>query len=209
MLAALPFTAFCEATATDEPTPGGGAVAAAVGALGSAVGAMAVRYAAGRGEDEAVEAKVAAEIEALDELRRRLLALIEDDAEAYGGVRAAYALPRDDADAKAARRQAIQDALAEAAEPPLRIARACLEGLRLLDAHRAHANPHLLSDVGVAAYALGAAQRAAWLNVLVNLKALKRAELVDALSAEGRELLDGGAQLERRVSDFVLASLGS
>ncbi|GJM20818.1 MAG: sugar ABC transporter substrate-binding protein [Planctomycetota bacterium] len=209
MLAALPLTAFSEATATAEPTPGGGAVAAAVGALGSAVGAMAARYAEGRDSAAGQEAELSREIAALDELRRRLLGLIEDDAEAYGAVNVAYAMPKSDAEEKAARRQAIQDALAGAAEPPLRICRACLEALRLLDGHLPRANPQLLSDVGVAAYTLAAAQRSAWLNVLVNLKSLKRAELVSALSDEGRELLQAGAQLERSLSRFVLSSLGA
>lgn len=209
MFAAQPFTTFCEATAAAEPTPGGGAVAAALGALGSAVGAMAARYSEDAEAEPATAANVKAQIEALDEVRRRLIRLLDDDIEAYAGVRAAYALPRAEPEQKATRKAVIQDALAGAAEPPLRICRAALEGLAALDALIGDANPHLLSDIGVAAHALGAAQQSAWLNVLVNLRLMKRAELVEGLRAEGEPLLQRGAALHARLAARVRSTLES
>src|ERR1700744_2587835 len=80
-------TAFLDQLAARVPAPGGGATAALHAAQAAALLAMVARYSKGA-EMEHITARA-------DELRRDALALADADAEAFGAVAAAYALPRD------------------------------------------------------------------------------------------------------------------
>ena len=141
--------AFAEATAQRTSTPGGGAVAAYLGALGAALGAMASRFTVGRDDFADREPALKAAIEELDRLRHELVGLVDADAEAFGAVTAAYGLPRGSDDEKAARREAIQAALVGAMEVPLRTCRTAIAALDVLDELRSGVTKHLASDVAV------------------------------------------------------------
>jgi len=194
---------FTSAAAAKQPTPGGGAIAAALLALGASMGEMAARYSEGRDGAEAVPDEIAA----LATLRARGLALVDADAEVFAGVGAAYAMPRDDDEQKALRKAAIKAALGTALGPPREACALALEGLDLLQSLETHANPNLISDVGVAAYALGAAARSAWLNVLVNIRGIDKGAPRDAALAEGATLLADVARLEQEVGEKIVARI--
>lgn len=198
---------FAESTSAKASTPGGGSSAAYMGVLGAALGAMAARYSEGRKGSEEYDDQLAQEIGALDRMRGELLELVDADSDAYAGVTAAYKRPRSTDAEKAERRAAIQEALRDAMEVPLRTCRAAVAGLEVVDALEAHVNPNLASDVSVAATCFGACLRAAWSNVLVNLRSLKDAEAVAAASAEGEKLRAEADRLEQRVVAAVTARL--
>ena len=91
---------FLEKVAAKTPTPGGGSVSAAVGAMGAALGVMTARY------SEAPDPE-----RELDQLKNEFLALVDSDAEAYGQVNSAMALPKDSDDTKRRRIEALLLAL--------------------------------------------------------------------------------------------------
>jgi formiminotetrahydrofolate cyclodeaminase len=207
MLTDLTLSQFCEQTAARTPTPGGGSVAAYLGGLGAALGAMAARFTQGRKGFEEHEPALAAEIARLDVLRERLQALVDADAQSYDKVTAAYGLPKaTDAD-KAARKAAIEAALKEAMQTPLGTCRLVVEGLGVLESLSTHVNNNLASDVAVGAYALGAAWRGAWVNVLINLAGLKDEVLRARVMADGEDLGARARDLEERVSNTILQGL--
>ena len=207
MFTEMTLAEFADRTAAKQPTPGGGSVAAYVGSVGAALGVMAARFTEGRKGFEQHAEALCREIDQLETLRGRLLELVEADAVAYSTVTGAYKLPKGTPEEKSARRDAIQTALATALDPPLRSCRAAVEGLEVLDGLRAHTNPNLISDVAVAAYALGATYRSAWINVLINVSGLKDAERKAAIVAEGAELAARCAQLETAIGGAIVDSL--
>jgi formiminotetrahydrofolate cyclodeaminase len=159
-------------------------------ALVGMVAAIAARHAPGTpGLDEVVrEAEV---------LRRRLLALIEVDVEAYGRVIEARRR-RDDA--------AVRHALVGATEVPLEIAGA---GARLLDhvvALLAPARPSTLSDLGVAGHLASAALEGAALTARTNLDVLGEGAFVEDARRRLAGLLRQGATQRDRVSRALTAS---
>lgn len=164
---------YAEALASGAPTPGGGSGAALVGALGAALGEMVGNFTVGKEKYRAVWDQVAPVLAALTALRERLLALADQDADAYAQVGAAYARPKATAAEQAARAEAIQEALKVAAAVPLGICAAVAEAAPLLPPLLEHGNPNLVSDVGVAAEFLAAAFRCAWLNVEINFGSLR------------------------------------
>jgi formiminotetrahydrofolate cyclodeaminase len=131
-------------------------------------------------------------------LRERALELVAEDQAAFDVVMAAYGLPRDSAEDKAARDAAIQDATAAAAGPPMRVAQVAGRVIELAAALPGRSNRTVLSDVGVAASLAVAALESAAINVEVNLGALKD----QGVRAELRQELDkylGTGQLGREI----------
>ena len=207
MLLDLTLADFAAQTAAKEPTPGGGAVAAYVGTLGAALGTMAARYSQGRKGLEEHEEALAREIDALEGLRGTLTELVDADAKAYKLVTSAYKLPKGTDEEKAARRDAIQDALRKALQPPLETCRAAVAGLEVVASLREHSNPNLISDVAVAAYALGATYRSAWINVLINVGGVKDAPFKAEVMGEGERLEARCRELETATGEAIVASL--
>jgi glutamate formiminotransferase/formiminotetrahydrofolate cyclodeaminase len=207
MLIDLTLAQFAEQTAARSPTPGGGSVAAYVGALGAALGSMAACFTQGRKGFEAHEATLASEIARLQTLRVRLAALVDEDAKSYDKVTAAFGLPKATDAEKAARKTAIEAATKDAMQTPLGTCRLAVEALAVLDGLAGHVNPNLASDVAVGAGALGACYRGAWVNVLINLSGLKDETLRAKVLSEGETLGAQARQIEERVHGSIVRSL--
>src|SRR6266567_6689224 len=111
---------FCNETASDSPAPGGGSVAALMGALGASLGAMVANLSAGkRGWDNTLDYFSKRAVTA-QQLKDELLALVDEDTAAFNKVMDAFALPKESAEEKAARAAAIEQATKYAAEIPLK-----------------------------------------------------------------------------------------
>ena len=164
---------YTQRLASDEPTPGGGSAAAVVGALAAASAAMAANFTVGKKRFAEVQADIERILGVLEEQRQALLDLADADADAYSKVGAAYGMPRDTAEQKQARQQAIQEALMAAAEVPMGVVEACAAVLTVLPELAEKCNPNLISDVGVGAELGLAGLRSAQLNVEVNLAFIK------------------------------------
>ena len=106
-LAELTVRGFTEEIASASPAPGGGSAAALAGAVGAALTAMVSGLTLGRKKYEAVqELALRAQAQA-DVLRKRLLAAMEQDTQAFLQVSAAYAMPKQTLEEKQARETLI------------------------------------------------------------------------------------------------------
>jgi len=178
---------FLRQAASDAPTPGGGAIAALVGALGGSMASMAANFTLGKPKyaehDAFIRETLATIAPLIDDLRKA----VDDDAEAFAGISQAYARPKGDEAEKAKRKEAIDAALTASMRVPLRVARRCGEAAALLPELARRGNANLLSDVDVAGIMLTAASRAALVNIYANSSMLRTAEARDA-EAEGERL---------------------
>lgn len=159
---------FLEAVAEGSATPGGGAVAAVVGAAGAALEEMVCNLTIGTEGYEAAEADLTAVRDDLTARRRRLLELADEDAAAFEDLLAAY---RSDADE--GRAEAIQEATKRATEVPLETAEACLDVLDHAVTVTTAGNENAASDGGTGALLAHAAVQAALYNVSVNLTSIE------------------------------------
>lgn len=151
--------------ASKTPTPGGGAVASAVGALAAALAGMVVAYSVGR-KDLAQHDKDLREAEdALRTARAVLLALADEDAAAYGFLNGLMKLPADDP----RRLRDYPGAVAAAIGVPRATIGACANLLRLFEALAPITNTRLRSDLAIAAVLAEAVARASRWNVEINL----------------------------------------
>jgi glutamate formiminotransferase/formiminotetrahydrofolate cyclodeaminase len=159
---------FVEETASESPAPGGGSVAAAVGALGAALATMVANLSAHkRGWDDRWE-EFSNWAEKGKHYHVALLRLIDEDTQAFNSVMAAYGLPQSSDSEKAARRQTIQEATKQAIETPLAVMQAALESMDVIKAMAEIGNPNSVSDAGVAALCARTAVIGAHLNVKIN-----------------------------------------
>jgi len=173
------------------PAPGGGSGAALAGALGNALASMVASFTVGKEKFADVEADVQRILGELDAVRERLLQLVDEDVSVYSEVSAAYKLPRESDEQKAARSAAIEEACKTAAGVPRAIAECCDKTIALVAELCDIGNPNLISDVGCAVRLAEAARHCAWLNVAINLSSIKdeafRADMHKALDDPGRK----------------------
>ena len=86
--------AYLEALSAHEPTPGGGSVAALVGALAAGLGVMVANFTLGRKKYARVSAEVEERLANLSQALQVLEDLVQEDIDAYGAVGAGFAMPR-------------------------------------------------------------------------------------------------------------------
>jgi glutamate formiminotransferase/formiminotetrahydrofolate cyclodeaminase len=201
-LAKMNLREFCNETLSDSPAPGGGSVAALMGALGASLGGMVANLSAGkRGWDDKLEYFSDWAVKA-QQLKDELLALVDEDTAAFNKVMDALALPKESAEEKATRAAAIAKATKYAAEVPLKVMETASKSYELLAEMAERGNPASVSDVGVGALATRACIEGAALNVRINLAQLKdekfKAELADRVrkaSAHSETQFKGISQL--------------
>jgi formiminotetrahydrofolate cyclodeaminase len=182
---------FLDALASQAATPGGGGAAAIIGAMGAALVSMVCNLTIGKKKYAEVEADMKDVLVKAEALRQRLTGMIEDDAKAFDAVMGAYGMPKEtDAD-KAARDQAIQEALKLATDVPLACARAAREVIDLAEAASDKGNLNVISDAGVGVLAAYAALRSAALNVWTNARMITDRTFAEAKLKELNELLAG------------------
>jgi formiminotetrahydrofolate cyclodeaminase len=172
-LTALSIEAFTRKLASADPTPGGGSVAAAVGAFGAGLIRMVALLTANSPKYAAVAPRCTEAARTAQMLSDQLLKLVDEDAAAFDRVSEAYRLPKSSDTEKSARSAHIQAALSAAIEPPLRVIAASLAISELAAELVDVGNQNALSDIGCAALCAQAAAHGGALNVEINASGLK------------------------------------
>jgi len=173
-----------EELAGGAPVPGGGSASALAGTLGAALVAMVARLTVGRKAYAAVDARAREILGQAEALRGELRRLVDDDADAYAGVSAAYKVPKENP----GRAQVIDQALLGAARTPLAMARAALRVLALAREIGAIGNKNASSDAAVAQGLARAALTGALANVRINVASLSDPALGRPFLAEADDL---------------------
>src|SRR4051812_6660330 len=199
---------FCNETLSDSPAPGGGSVAALMGALGVSLGGMVANLSAGkRGWDDKLSFFSDWAVKA-QQLKDELLFLVDEDTAAFNKVMAAFGLPKESAEEKSARSAAIQSANKYAAEIPLRVMETASRAYPLLADMAEKGNPASISDVGVGLLAVRACIEGAAMNVRINLSGLKDEKLASSLRERVQQVMSGSETEFKRVHAIVESKLG-
>lgn len=186
---------YLDALASGSPTPGGGSAAGLTGAMGCSLGAMVCRLKLARAENPALNELV----QQLTVLSDQLLELARQDELVFATYRDATALPRGTDAEKATRHEAIERALVGAAEVPLRMVDAAVEGLGLLEQAAEMGSSHALGDVVTGGYLIHAMALGSLENIDANVASMK--------DAENREQLQRAANDARAALEAALTSL--
>src|SRR5215831_14689259 len=181
---------FLARLAARSAAPGGGATGALHAAQAAALLAMVARFSDGPRHDAEVVGRVRA---AADGLADEALELAEADSAAFEKVTLAYQLPKDTPEDKAARSQAIAEALGGAARPPADLMSAAVRLAGLAEDLLPAANRNVISDIAAAAAAV-----TAQVNIEANIAGIKDEALIAELSGIAAQA-DGVADRASRV----------
>jgi methenyltetrahydrofolate cyclohydrolase len=191
------------ADATPKPWPGGGSVAALCGALSAALCAMVGRLTLGKEKYREAWEEMEEVRDKADDLRVRLLSLINRDADAYDRIAACLAMPKATEEEREARRDAIQKATKEAAQVPLETLRAISDLTRLVENAIEKGNPNCLSDAAVACQAARAGAWGATYNVWINLGGISDKDFSASLRKEVDRLMGEITRTADRIGQVV------
>jgi glutamate formiminotransferase/formiminotetrahydrofolate cyclodeaminase len=198
---------FSEETAAESPAPGGGSVAAYVGALGVSLGTMVANLSAHkRGWDDRWEEYSQWAVVG-EKLRNELLFLVDEDTRAYDRIIACFGLPKGSEEEKAARKAAIAEATKGAINTPLRTMQVCVESMSLMKAMAEKGLPASVSDAGVGALCARTGAIGGYLNVRINCAGLDDAGFKADVLKQADELKAEAEALEAEVMALTLAKV--
>jgi glutamate formiminotransferase/formiminotetrahydrofolate cyclodeaminase len=183
---------FLDELASAAPTPGGGSAAAFTAAESAALIAMVAGLTIGKKKYAEVEDRMRVIQEEAEHLRQELAQTVDDDADAFAQLMAAFRMPKETDAEKKKRDESILMATYQAAEIPLRTVRAARDLLLLAKEVAESGNLNAISDAGTAAALAFAAAVSAGANVRINLLTLKEDE-------QAARLLKDLVDYERRV----------
>lgn len=166
----LTVTKFCEVTASEAPTPGGGSISALSGALAASLAEMVANLSLPK--DGSPSPEFSAIKEKASSLQTRLLTLVEKDAESFDCVMAAFKLPKATEEEKQQRKEKIQEALKLASKVPQEVALVSTEIFELIPT-LLEGNQNAITDAMIAAMNARNAVLGALLNARINLGSIK------------------------------------
>ncbi len=198
---------FCHTTASESPAPGGGSIAAYMGALGAALGTMVANLTANkyRHDDQWIGFSDWADKGKV--YHDALLKLVDEDTNAFNKIMDAFGLPKGSDDEKALRSQAIQDATKYAIEIPLQTMKLCCDSMEVMLEMTKTGIEASLSDAAVGALAARTGVQGAYLNVRINTGSYKDKDFVAKVLKEGAEIEQKALAIEKQVMDIVLSKI--
>ncbi len=190
---------FIGAIAAKTPTPGGGSTAAASGAMGAGLLMMVASY--------VDQAEVQSAAKELDNLVKKLGALIDEDALSFEGFMAAMKLPKATDEEKAVRKEKMQSALKHASQVPLDTLKACHKACSTLETLQNHCKESMISDLGSGSSLLRSAVEGAYLNILINASSIKDEAYVRQMMEEAQSMKQECVQCFASMYEWVESKL--
>ncbi|MCH7632406.1 MAG: glutamate formimidoyltransferase [Planctomycetes bacterium] len=201
----LSMAEFVHETASESPAPGGGSIAASMGAMAAALATMVANLSSHkRGWDERWE-EFSDYADKGKEHHDELLRLIDEDTDAFNEIMAAFGLPSASEEDKAKKSEAVQAATKRAIEIPFRVMQVTCDAMDVVAAMAEIGNPNSVSDAGVGALAARSAVMGAFLNVKINAKDIKDRAWITDLIARGEKIQEKTIAKEKEILAIVNA----
>ena len=194
---------FADITASESPAPGGGSVSAYLGVLGVSLATMVANLSSHKKSWDERWKEFGDQAEQGQQLKDKLLKLVDADTESFNAIMNAFTLPKSTAEEKEIRSSAIQEATRKAIEIPLEVMKLSLESLSLIKSMANTGNPNSVSDAGVGALCARSAVMGAFLNVKINCTSYEDANFVNQIIGEGQQIEDAAIKVEQEILQNV------
>ncbi|MCF7858822.1 MAG: glutamate formimidoyltransferase [Candidatus Cloacimonetes bacterium] len=198
---------FCDELSTDSPAPGGGSVAALCSAISGSLTAMVSNLTFGKKGYKKVWAETAELAKLGQNIKERSLAAIDNDTLAFYEMMDAARLPKKTEEDKKIREQAIQEATKKAILVPFETIEIASEAVELAEKISKIGNKSALSDAGVAAITANAAAKGAYLNVKINMSAIKdekfKSEISNGSDALINKIDELALKIEKQIKENI------
>ncbi len=194
---------FLNELSRSSPAPGGGSVAAMVGAMAAALSSMVSSLNYGKKEYfnkrdlfEDIGKKA-------QNLKDELKYLVDEDTHSFNRIIEANRLPEKDEQDKEQKKIKKQDAIKYAIEIPLSTAKNCFSILEIIQLIIPKVNPNSISDLGVSSEIAIAAIRSACMNVWINLNDINSDKYREELILITQQLIKDSKEIHNSNIDFV------
>jgi glutamate formiminotransferase/formiminotetrahydrofolate cyclodeaminase len=204
----MKLNAFADETASESPAPGGGSIAAYVGALGASLATMVANLSSHKkGWDERWEefSNWAAKGQ---QVKDELIKLVDADTAAFNKIMEAFALPKTTDEEKVKRTNRIQEATKNAIEIPFKVMQTAAAAMPIVQAMATIGNPNSVSDAGVAALCIRSAVMGAFMNVRINAGSYNDKNYVTEIIAKGKAIEDAICEQEIEILKVVNDKIG-
>ena len=202
-LVAMDLRGFADETASESMAPGGGSIAAYVGALGASLGTMVANLSSHkRGWDDRWE-EFSKWAEKGQEIKDALLHMVDEDTASFNGIINAMRMPKSNEQEQSARQEAIQAATKYAIEVPFKVMELAFGSFELIKAMASIGNPNSVTDAAVGGLCARAAIRGAYLNVRINSGDLKDQVFVKGMLEKGQKIIASAEMAEKELMEMV------
>jgi glutamate formiminotransferase/formiminotetrahydrofolate cyclodeaminase len=203
----MTLTEFADETASESPAPGGGSIAAYMGAMGTALATMVANLSSHkRGWDDRWE-EFSAHAEMGQKIQQEFIRLVDEDTDAFNQIMNAFGLPKTTEEEKSARTAAIQEATKNAMLVPYRVIEQAHQAMPLAKLMAEIGNPNSVSDAGVGALALRSSAIGAFLNVKINAGGLNDEDFKNTLLSKANQLVEEVKAMESEVLTIVAGKI--
>ena len=192
-----------DVTAGKDPVPGGGSISALSGAISAALTEMVAGLTIGKKKYAEVEEQMKQLAERVQQIRQQLILDVDRDSEAYNVVFAAFQMPKETDEEKAARSAQIQEATKIAANVPMEVARRVYSLLSDIEEVVSNGNQNAVTDGCVAMMSARNAIIGALFNVRINLTSIKDEQYVADMTAEADRLEREVIEREAKVIEYT------
>ena len=194
---------FSEAVSSKDPTPGGGGVSAAVGALAASLGEMVTNLTFGKKKYLEYTFELTDIRKELEILRINLLGCINKDAQAFEPLAKVYALPKDSEGYE----EKMEECLRKAAEPPFLVLKYAARIIELDERLGQIGSKLAVSDAATSVMLAHGVLYAAYVNVLVNTRLMKDRDQANYLNEESVKILDEYSVMALNIYDDICKRL--
>jgi glutamate formiminotransferase/formiminotetrahydrofolate cyclodeaminase len=199
---------FADETASESPAPGGGSIAAYIGALGVSLGTMVANLSSHKKDWDERWEEFSNWAEKGQQYKSELVRLVDADAKAFNQIMNAFALPRSTDEEKATRKNAIQEATKKAIEVPFAVMQNAYSSMEVIKAMAGTGNPNSVSDAGVGALCARSAVMGAFMNVRINAAGYDDKDFVKDIIAKGKEIENTAIEKEKEILKIVNEKIG-
>lgn len=203
----LTLTAFADETAGESMAPGGGSIAAYVGALGVALGTMVANLSAHkRGWDDRWETFSNWAVKG-QAYKNTLMALVDEDTNAFNKIIEAFRLPKSTDAEKKIRSEAVEAATKYATEIPFRVMETAYQSMEVMQAMLKDGLQNSLSDAGVGILCAKTAVTGAYFNVRINAKDIKDRAFAEDIIAKAEAIYTKALTIETDTINHITSKL--
>jgi len=202
-LAGMTIAGFADETASESPAPGGGSVAAYIGALGVSLATMVANLSSHKRSWDSRWEEFSLWAEKGQRIKDELLFLVDEDTRAFNRIMDAFGMPKSNEEEKATRTMAIRDASKYAMEIPFRVMKKACDAMDIIEAMALTGNPNSVSDAGVGALCARSAVMGAFLNVKINASGIDDQDFVSSMMNEGVSIVEKAHKKEEDILHIV------
>ncbi len=202
-LAGMSLRGFIEEVASRSAAPGGGSVAAALAAVGVALGSMVAKLTHGVRKFEDVQPYLMEVIPTLHDLTAQLIPMIDADTSAFNEFIEGLRMPRASEEERQRRKEKMQAGLKTAVQVPLATMRLGDTAWEAMFVVARYGNPASKSDVQVGARTLETGIWGAYQNVLINIKDIEDEIFQRDILDEAQSIMDRATASCQKVLDIL------